>query len=273
MLGRIFKAFAFSAVLMLTAFTAQSNAPVHVTANVTAGNNSVQVNSDGLPTPPTVPIPAIPNPTVPTIFPTTTTTTTPPTPPPNKQKLPPNQDPSQSAAPSNDYMSNCFSSNYSQAACDRSALANINYQLAQEGYGPLPLPNNYESLSLTQQLIVSANAERTIRGLSYMPESSNLDAMAAQGARNGTDPNGPNGYRWGSNIAWDYPTVLSADYVWMYDDGTNSPNSGCKSAGDSGCWGHRNNILLAGNGKSGAGYYNNNGTLNLTQLFVINYPN
>ena len=181
------------------------------------------------------------------------------------------RDPSQSIPPSSDFASNCFSSAYSQSSCDAAALRDINSALSGEGYGPLPLPSDYSSLSTVAQLIAVANAERAVRGMPQMPENSNLDSMAYNGARNNSDPTGPSGYTWGSNIAMGYPTALSADYMWMYDDGTNSPNVDCQSPGDSGCWGHRHNILIAGAGMSGAGVYNYNGTLNLTQLFVVNY--
>lgn len=184
---------------------------------------------------------------------------------------PVNRDPSQSEPASADFYSNCFGSSYNQSACDQSALSNIDRALANEGYGPLSLPSNYSSLSMAAQLIAVANAERTIRGLPAMPENSSLDARAYQGAQAGADPTGPSGYAWGSNLATGYPTALSADYVWMYDDGTNSPNVDCQSAGQSGCWGHRHNILIQGSGQAGAAIYDDNGTVNLTELFVVNY--
>jgi hypothetical protein len=186
-------------------------------------------------------------------------------------QLPPNQDPSQSRPPSGQFDSACFGNSYSPASCDQAALSDVDAALREEGYGPLALPSNYSNLSTVAQLVAVANAERAVRGLPQMPENSNLDAMAYNGARNNTDPTGPSGYSWGSNIAMGYPTPLSADYVWMYDDGANSPNVDCQSAGDSGCWGHRRNILIQGGGKAGAGMYNYNGALNLTQLFVVNY--
>jgi hypothetical protein len=133
------------------------------------------------------------------------------------------------------------------------------------------LPSNYSNLSTVAQLVAVANAERSVRGLPQMPENGTLDSMAYNGARTNSDPTGPPGYSWGSNLAMGYPTALSADYVWMYDDGANSPNVDCQSAGDSGCWGHRHNILISGGGHAGGGVYNYNGTLNLTQLFVVNY--
>ena len=187
-------------------------------------------------------------------------------------QLPANQDPSQSIPPSGQYDEACFGNSYSPSSCDQAALSNIDSALAGEGYGPLALPSNYSGLSTDAQLVAVANAERAVRGLPQMPENSNLDAMAYDGARNNADPTGPSGYSWGSNLAMGYPTALAADYVWMYDDGGNSPNVDCQSAGDSGCWGHRHNVLIQGGGESGGGAYNYNGALNLTQLFAVNYP-
>lgn len=192
-------------------------------------------------------------------------------PPPGAQPRRP-VDPAQSTPPSSDFYTYCFSSAYNPSACDAAALRDINAALAREGYGSLPLPSSYSGLSIVAQLVAVANAERAVRGLPQMAEDGNLDSMAYNGARNDTDPTGPSGYNWGSNIAMGYPTALSADYVWMYDDGVNSPNIDCHSATDSGCWGHRHNVLIQGGGKLGAGVYNNNGSLNLTQLLVVNYP-
>lgn len=190
---------------------------------------------------------------------------------PPRQASAPITDPAQSRQASTDFYSNCFGSSYNQSACDQSALSNIDQALAGEGRGRLSLPSNYSGLSIAAQLIAVANAERSVRGLPAMAENGSLDARAYQGAQSGTDPTGPSGYAWGSNLATGYPTALAADYVWMYDDGPNSPNVDCRSAGASGCWGHRHNILIQGGGQAGAAIYDNGGTPNLTELFVVNY--
>jgi hypothetical protein len=36
---------------------------------------------------------------------------------------------------------------------------------------------------------------------------------------------------------------MGANYFWMYDDGPGSPNADCTPSNQSGCWGHRDNIL------------------------------
>jgi hypothetical protein len=187
-------------------------------------------------------------------------------------RLPAGVMPSHSVGPSPALAQACWVTPVNAQACDTAALANINSARAGEGYGPLALPSNFEALSSRQQLIVVADAERTSRGLPAMPENATLDSLAQAGASGaGNDPTGPNGYGWGSNIAWGDPTALSADFSWMYDDGVGSENIECTFAGQAGCWGHRENILAPWGGAAGAGVYNNNGTIQLTELFVENY--
>ena len=185
--------------------------------------------------------------------------------------LPAGQNPAASVAPSQAQMDACWVPNPDIAACNAAALADINRARAGEGLGPLSLPANFYSLGTTAQLVAVADAERTSRGLPALPENPALDTLAAAGAAAGLDPTGPAGYSWGSNIAWGDPTPLAADFGWMYDDGPGSPNIDCPTAGSPGCWGHRENILAPWGGAAGAGVYVNNGTVQLTQLFVRNY--
>lgn len=179
--------------------------------------------------------------------------------------------PATSLAPSSAFVQACFTADPDDSACNAAALGDIDRARAGEGLGPLALPSDYSSLGTTAQLVAVANAERTSRGLPALPENAKLDAMAQAGAVAGRDPSGPNGYGWGSNISWGYPTALAADFAWMYDDGPGSDNIGCTSASSSGCWGHRENILSRWSGASGAGVYDNRGDLQLTELFVEKY--
>jgi hypothetical protein len=169
----------------------------------------------------------------------------------------------------------CWSVPLNPASCDAAALIEINAARASEGYGPLVLPSDYSSLPVPSQVLAVANAERTSRGLPALPENGYLDSLAAAGASadggRGADPTGPYGYGWGSNIAWGEPTALAADFSWMYNDGPGGENIDCTAAGQAGCWGHRENILAPWGGASGAGEYVNNGSVQLTQLFVENY--
>ncbi|HWE57977.1 MAG TPA: hypothetical protein VG435_20920 [Acidimicrobiales bacterium] len=189
--------------------------------------------------------------------------------------LPANVMPAKSIAPSSSFAQACWTASVNIANCNAAALADIDRARASEGYGPLALPGNFSSLSSVQQEVAVANAERTSRGLPALPENATLDYLAAVGAQAdgglGLDPTGPNGYSWGSNIAWGDPTALAADFGWMYDDGPNSENIDCSVAGAGGCWGHRENILSPWGGAQGAAVYVHNGTVNLTELFVQNY--
>jgi uncharacterized protein YkwD len=190
-------------------------------------------------------------------------------------QLPAGVMPSQSVAPSTAFQQTCWVTPLNVSACNSAALADINAARAAEGYGPLPLASNFSTLGPQSQVLAVANAERSTRGLPALPENPSLDSLAQMGAQanggQGTDPTGPAGYAWGSNIAWGDPTALAADFGWMYDDGPGSENIDCSYAGASGCWGHRKNILSGWGGQSGAGVYNHGGTMQLTELFVENY--
>ncbi|HET6873372.1 MAG TPA: hypothetical protein VFH70_01245 [Acidimicrobiales bacterium] len=194
---------------------------------------------------------------------------------PSPSALPAETMPTKSIAPSAAFANACWVTNVNAANCNAAALSDINAARAGEGYGPLVLPSNFATMNTVQQVIAVANAERVSRGLPSLPENSYLDSLAAIGAAanggQGTDPTGPAGYAWGSNISWGDPTALSADFSWMYDDGIGSENIDYTYAGELGCWGHRKNILSPWGGASGAGMHVYNGTVALTELFVENY--
>jgi hypothetical protein len=134
----------------------------------------------------------------------------------------------------------------SGAACTNSVLAAIDRARAGEGVRPMRLPAGFASLTIPLQLFVLANLERADRGLtSAIGLSRGLDQSALSGARSDADPV-PNpfyGSAFGSNWAGGIGSTLAVDFLWMYDDGPGSSNIDCRSAGDAGCWGHRNNIL------------------------------
>jgi hypothetical protein len=181
----------------------------------------------------------------------------------------PGSDPSDNIPTSPAMQQYCFSSS-TALQCDQAALAQLDVGLASEGYGPLMLPADYEQLSLVQQLVAVANAERSMRGLPAEPESSQWDNLAHQGAVSEVDPSGPPNTSWGSNLSVGYARPLAADFAWMYDDGPGSNNLACTPSNPSGCWGHRNNILNSlGPAQMGAGAATTSGgTPVLTELFV-----
>lgn len=189
-----------------------------------------------------------------------------PAPAPAGQSTP--SDPPASIPPDQNFQEACWTSNPDLQACNQAALTDINHARAQEGLGPLALPSNYYSLSVPAQLVAVSNAERTSRRLPAMPENSSLDPSAQRGAASGQDPTGPSGYTWDSIWALGDPTVLSADYSWMYDDGPGSQNIDCTPSDQSGCWGHRNNILSPWSGSVGAGVATYQGRTSMAELFV-----
>lgn len=113
------------------------------------------------------------------------------------------------------------------------------------------LPANFLKLSANQQVLILTDLDRGLYHLSPIAGlTKELDRNALAGVHADNDPqqgipgftNDPNFQYYGSNWAYGYPNILFAYGAWMYDDGPDSPNVGCKKRGD--CWGHRHNILL-----------------------------
>ena len=138
----------------------------------------------------------------------------------------------------------------SSATCLDAALLAFDNARASEGIGPLTLPSDFEGLTPGEQLLVLVDCERVDRGLTPVAgELDALDGLAAVGAVDDADPSFPSGglndvtaWAWAANWA-SAPSVLSAVYEWMYDDGPGSGNIDCTIADPSGCWDHRDNIL------------------------------
>jgi hypothetical protein len=157
--------------------------------------------------------------------------------------------PPANVAPNPDFFNSCSGTSYDDStACVNAAVAAIDNARAQEGLPGLVLPTNWYSLDQDQQLFVLTNLERTVRGLPPLAAMSTaLDQAAAAGAADGSDPTPPTGYPWslwGSNWGGAIGNPLVVVYLWMYDDGPGSSNIDCPATGGSGCWGHRDNVLL-----------------------------
>ena len=155
------------------------------------------------------------------------------------------RDPSTNRTLSDATMREC-SDNPSGQSCTSAVLAGVDAARAREGVRPIRLPADWATRSATQQLFLVADLERVDRGL--VPAAGlarSLNRRAWAGARANTDPSlEPMNGNWaGSNWAGGFGSVLEADFEWMYDDGPGSPNIDCAAAGQSGCWGHRDNIL------------------------------
>jgi hypothetical protein len=70
--------------------------------------------------------------------------------------------------------------------------------------------------------------------------------VATQAAQANADPDGsdvPGAIAYASNWAEDYGP-LGSMFDWMYNDGLGSFNEDCTAANSSGCWVHRDDILL-----------------------------
>jgi hypothetical protein len=137
----------------------------------------------------------------------------------------------------------CGDTPNSTACLSAAWVTNIDAARTGEGVGPITLPLDFEGLSAPEQLLTLANLERVDRGLDAIAGlSPQLDADAERGAAAANDPDGPDGFSWGSNWASSSFSLYN-DFSWMYDDGPGSFNLDCGSAEASGCWGHRDNIL------------------------------
>ncbi|MCL2418578.1 MAG: hypothetical protein FWD04_04740 [Conexibacteraceae bacterium] len=127
-------------------------------------------------------------------------------------------------------------------------IENINACRAKNGVGKMRLPSNWGRLTTVERGFVAINLERVNRGLQPIAGlTANLDGLAKTGAEQLQDPPFPSrGYGSGGAIWALAATPLSANYLWMYDDGPNGfdPNISCTHRGAPGCWLHRDVILL-----------------------------
>jgi len=170
-------------------------------------------------------------------------------------------------APQPNFLQSCSGAHYDDSlACVGATVQAISHARSTEGLPALTLPSNWGQLTEAQQTFVSTDLERTARGLAPMTAMATvLDQAATQGADAGTDPAPPSSFpspQWGSNWAGAVGNPLEALYFWMYDDGVGSANVDCSASDHSGCWGHRQNVLVKlpchdcvmGTGWSAGGY-------------------
>jgi len=162
--------------------------------------------------------------------------------------VPPNNPP-QNIPPNPNFLSSCSGSRFDNSpGCVNAVLQAIANARAQEGLGGMGLPPNWYSLSAQQQMFVATNLERSARGLPTLSAAATaLDNSSAQAAQTSQDPSPPAGFpwsSWGGNWAGAVGNPLEAMYYWMYDDGEGSNNVACTPSNSSGCWGHRDNVLM-----------------------------
>jgi hypothetical protein len=226
--------------------------------------------------PPTTVMPAPVAPT--TLPPPATPTPTAPTPPASTKAVTASGVLPANIPPQPNFLQSCSGAQYDDSqGCVGATLQAIDNGRGHEGLPPMVLPSNWAQLSPEEQIFVSTNLERTARGMPPMAAmATGLDQAAARGASQDTDPGPPGGFpysQWGSNWAGAVGNPLEAMYFWMYDDGTGSANVDCTSSKPSGCWGHRENVLvrlsctecLMGTGWVATGYQ---GDPSMTELLV-----
>lgn len=158
----------------------------------------------------------------------------------------PAENPAHNSTPSPATVRACLTPRASTRSCDARALLDIDAARRIEGIAPMSLPDDFQSLSLPERLLALVDLERVDRGLPpVVGLTLQLDAAAQEAADTEADPTGPEGFSWGSNWAGGTRSTVFDDFSWMYDDGFGSQNLACHSPSDSGCWGHRDNILAA----------------------------
>ncbi len=116
-----------------------------------------------------------------------------------------------------------------------------------EGLAPLPLPSNWSSLTDPQQGFVLMNLERLERNETpIVGISTILDGYASEGATANTDPpvsfitDGVGGSIWASGS---FTTFAMMAFLYYDGPGAGDFNLDCTASDNSGCWGHRDNIL------------------------------
>jgi hypothetical protein len=187
-------------------------------------------------------------------------------------------DPTSNTAPSQRFLNACRDMGTSTAAnrrCDKAALGDFDRVRKKEGLGPMTLPRDFASLSVPAQLLAISDVERVDRGRrAVLGMTKSLNMLAQQGANNDQDPPFPNpfpGNAGGGNWAGAGNSVLLDDFYWMYDDGLGSFNGDCTQSNQSGCWGHRHDILNAYDARvvmGAAVAYNTQWGTSMTEEFI-----
>ena len=172
--------------------------------------------------------------------------------------------PANSIPPSPNFNTVCAASGAdSTAPCLAVTLMAINNARHSEKVPNMVLPAGFANLSVPDQLLVAINSERTARGLQpFASLVSSLNAASQKGALSDSDPGSPGKKfsSWNGEWAGNVSNGLEADYLFMYDDGTNGPNTDCPGPGAPGCWAHREGILE---------YFGRNGRLEMGAAFII----
>jgi hypothetical protein len=133
-------------------------------------------------------------------------------------------------------------------ACVNAGVYYLDRARASLGQPAYDLPADFVSLSQAQQMFILTNLDRVQYGLTPIPGLTaelNKDVLTT-GVQAGMDPLPPDGVwseGWTANWAAGYANDVLAYEGWMYDDGLGGPNIDCTPSDQSGCWGHRHNVL------------------------------
>ena len=132
------------------------------------------------------------------------------------------------------------------STCVDAAVQYLNQARTSLGQPGYQLPGNFDSLTAPEQAFVLTNLDRIQYGLPPIAGlTDGLDRAAAAGIQADDDPttHDPHVDAFTSNWAGGFPNLPLAYEAWMYDDGLGSGNLDCTTAGSSGCWGHRHDVL------------------------------
>jgi len=142
------------------------------------------------------------------------------------------------------------------AACESAAVVALDRARRATGLAGYRLPRGFTRLPALRQWLILVNLDRVAYGLAPVAGTATVrDAVARRGALAHADPDplpllralrGQQLLGFGSDWAGGQPNGLVAYFGWMYDDGYGSGNLDCGAPSDSGCWGHRHNILAFG---------------------------
>ncbi len=138
---------------------------------------------------------------------------------------------------------------HTSVRCENAVVYYLNQARASMGLPTYDLPADFPQLPPDRQIFILSDLDRIAYSLSPVAGlNSELSGDASQGVAFGGDP-APSAwsYDWNayfSNWAGAFTNAPAAYYFWMYDDGPGSGNLDCNDPSDSGCWGHRHDILF-----------------------------
>ena len=144
------------------------------------------------------------------------------------------------------------------SSCQIAAVRAINAGRAREHLRSLVLPARWSSYSATSRLLYLFNSERAARGETTLRTSQpTLNVYATRAAAAEADPAIVPSVRiagrawtgWASNWALAENPIVAV-FMWVYDDGLNSPNMDCTTSHQAGCWGHRHDVLAWGTSRT-----------------------